>query len=70
LRLRPGDALALPLKHHFALECRYRADHREQELAGRRTSVHAEIEYMQVGPLELDPIGNLQKVSGRAGEPI
>jgi hypothetical protein len=48
--LCPRDPFALPLKHHFALECRYRADHREQKLAGRRASVDAEIEYTQVGP--------------------
>src|SRR5690348_7319299 len=70
LCLRLGDALALALQHHLALELADSPDHCQQQLSCRGAGVHAEIEDLEMSTLALHPINDLQQVLRRARQPV
>ena len=63
-----GDAFALPLKHHRALELGNRPEDIEHQLAGRRRGIHAHGQDAQRRPLHLDRTDDLRQVRHIAGE--
>src|SRR5208282_5201156 len=68
--LRLGNALALALEHHGALEFGNGADHGEHQLPSRRTCIDVQVDDPKIGCFALECVGDCEQVGRRSRQAV